>query len=378
MLYRKEISSAEEQLREYTILNQHVLESMVDWVRLVRYDGTILYANKSMKVDIGYDPVGKKCHESVGKEKPCTFCTSKRSIIENEIVKKEELINNRYFSVISSPVINEDGNVLGAVEVLRDITRERKLEIELINQNAKMLKDIKFAEKIQRGILPEKGVYKTLKIDHRYKPAEILSGDLYDIFYVDKDNIGIYICDVAGHGTTASMITMFVRQTMRAIKDDILSPSKVLTKLQSNFGSLNLGADKYFTIFYAIFNVKENRFKYANAGHNCIPIKYNSKDKSDIDMLKIKGLPISKIFDELFYEENEIILDIKDKVLFYTDGIKEVRNIKGEEFGTHGIVDIIKNNNEGNLDMIIESVEEFAWGQQKDDYAILLMEVLDK
>ena len=46
-----------------------------------------------------------------------------------------------------------------------------------------------------------------------------------------EDNIGIYICDVVGHGITASMMTMFVRQTMRSIKDDILSPSVALTEL---------------------------------------------------------------------------------------------------------------------------------------------------
>ncbi len=114
----------------------------------------------------------------------------------------------------------------------------------------------------------------------------MLSGDMFDIYFIDEENIGIYICDVVGHGVTASMMTMFVRQTMRAIKDDILSPSAALTELHKRFVTLNLGADKYFTIFYGIYNIKNKQLKYSNAGHNCIPIRFNT---DQVTLLKTKG-----------------------------------------------------------------------------------------
>ncbi len=60
-------------------------------------------------------------------------------------------------------------------------------------------------------------------------------------------------CDVVGHGISASMMTMFVRQTMRSIKDDILSPSACLTELHKRFVALGLEADKYFTIFFMVY-----------------------------------------------------------------------------------------------------------------------------
>src|SRR5690606_28025437 len=118
-------------------------------------------------------------------------------------------------------------------------TRERKLELELIERNTKMINDIKFAEKIQRRILPKKGLYKNVKIDHLYKPSEMLSGDIFDVFIIDEDKLGVYICDVVGHGITASMMTMFVRQTMRSIKDFVVQPSVALTELQKSFSSLD-------------------------------------------------------------------------------------------------------------------------------------------
>lgn len=374
MLDRDEINTVYSKLKEYSILNYHVLESMADWVRLVDYDGNILYANEAMKKALGYDIVGKKCYETTGKTRRCDFCIARRSIINNEVVQKEEIINGRYYSVISSPVKDLDGNIIGAVEVLRDVTRERKLELELIERNTKMINDIKFAEKIQRRILPKKGLYKNVKIDHLYKPSEMLSGDIFDVFIIDEDKLGVYICDVVGHGITASMMTMFVRQTMRSIKDFIVQPSVALTELQKSFSSLDLGVDKYFTIFYGVFNAKTNQFIYANAGHNCIPIRYNS---NGIEMLKTKGLPISLIFSEIYYEENEIVLEEGDKILLYTDGISEVKNAKGEEFGIDRIINIIKEENKDVLNRIIEEVEDFRWGEQKDDYAMLLMEILE-
>lgn len=374
MLDRDEINTVYSKLKEYSILNYHVLESMADWVRLVDHDGNILYANEAMKKALGYDIVGKKCYETTGKTRRCDFCIARRSIINNEVVQKEEIINGRYYSVISSPVKDLDGNIIGAVEVLRDVTRERKLELELIERNTKMINDIKFAEKIQRRILPKKGLYKNVKIDHLYKPSEMLSGDIFDVFIIDEDKLGVYICDVVGHGITASMMTMFVRQTMRSIKDFIVQPSVTLTELQKSFSSLDLGVDKYFTIFYGVFNAKTNQFIYANAGHNCIPIRYNS---NGIEMLKTKGLPISLIFSEIYYEENEIVLEEGDKILLYTDGISEVKNAKGEEFGIDRIINIIKEENKDVLNRIIEEVEDFRWGEQKDDYAMLLMEILE-
>ena len=76
-----------------------------------------------------------------------------------------------------------------------------------------MSKDLGFAKHIQEKILPPKGVIDNLHIDYIYKPSEMLSGDIFDVFHIDEDHIGIYISDVSGHGVAAAMMTMFIRQT---------------------------------------------------------------------------------------------------------------------------------------------------------------------
>ncbi|MBU5425487.1 SpoIIE family protein phosphatase [Tissierella pigra] len=374
MLSKEDLSPVEKKIEEYGMLNYHVLEGMADWVRVVDKEGTIIYANKTMKEHLGDNIVGMKCYKAHCKVTPCTFCITKRSIKTGETVQKEEEINGRYFSVKSSPVTNSNGEVFAAVEVFRDVTRERKLELELIDKNKKMSKDLGFAKRIQEKILPGKEVLENIFVDYIYKPSEMLSGDMFDVFHIDDENIGIYISDVSGHGIAAAMMTMFIRQTMRAIKDDILDPSATLSELYKRFRTLNLEVDKYFTMFYGIFNKTTYEFKYANAGHNCIPIKYND---DGMEMLEVKGYPMVLLFDEIVYDEEVIKLKKGDKILFYTDGITEAKDRTGREFGIESVIDMIRSHKEDILNEINNEIITYSWGEQQDDFALVLMEVIE-
>lgn len=358
---------------ELVNLNYQVLESMVDWVRVIDKDGIIIYANKAMKDSLGEDIIGMKCYKTHCRDKKCGFCISTRSIETGATMQKEEVIKGIHYSIKSSPVYGLDGEIEAAVEVFRDVSRERKLETELIERNRKMSKDLKFAKKIQKKILPKKGDLDNIRIDYLYKPSEMLSGDMFDIFSIDRNNIGIYISDVAGHGIAASIMTMFIRQTMRGIKDDILSPSLALTELHRRFSLLGLETDKYFTIFYGVYNKKTRQFKYANAGHNCTPIKFNDKS---IDLLESKGFPIALLSDELEFKEKKVELLKGEKILFYTDGITEAKDHNNSVFGVKGVVDTIKNSPEDILRQIENRFIYHSWGEQEDDYALLLMEII--
>lgn len=358
---------------EIVNLNYQVLESMVDWVRVINKDGIIVYANKAMKDSLGEDIIGTKCYKTHCRDKKCGFCISARSMETGETMQKEEVIKGVHYSIKSSPVYGLDGEIKAAVEVFRDVTRERKLETELIERNRKMSKDLKFAKKTQEKILPKKGDLDTIRIDYLYKPSEMLSGDMFDIFTIDRENIGVYISDVAGHGIGASIMTMFIRQTMRGIKDDILSPSLALSELHRRFRLLGLETDKYFTIFYGVYNKRTRQFKYANAGHNCIPIKFSD---DSIELLESKGFPIALLSDELTFKEKKVELLKGQKVLLYTDGITEAKDHNNSNFGVKGVIDTIKNGPDDILRQIENRFIYHSWGEQDDDYALLLMEII--
>lgn len=356
----------------YWTLNYQVLEGMADWVRVIGKNGKVLYANKSMKDHLGENIVGSRCFESICNLEECRVCISNQSMETGDIVQKEEKIDGNYYSVKSSPVRDENGEIFAAVEVFRNVTRERKLEKELIGKNNKMHSDLQFAKRIQEKILPRKGKIDNLQLDYIYKPSEMLSGDMFDMYKIDEDHIGIYISDVAGKGVSASMLTMFIRQTMRVMKDHIISPGQALKELHRRFLTLDFEVERYFTIFYGVYNKKTGSFIYANAGHNCIPIKYN---ESSEELLENKGYPISQLFTEIDYLEKELRLDRNDKLLFYTDGITESRDYNGREFGLEGILEIVKRRPKNILSLIEEEVIDFSWGEQADDFAMVLLQL---
>ncbi|MDX9917221.1 MAG: SpoIIE family protein phosphatase [Gudongella sp.] len=359
---------------ESGILNYHVLEGMADWVRVVDLEGRVIFANQAMRKALGEDIVGEQCYKSYKRGIECNFCITKNSIQTGETVQKEEIINGQYFSVKSSPVKDSSGNINAAVQVFRNVTRERKLELELIDRNKKISKDLHFARRIQERVLPRRGRIENVEVDYIYKASEMLSGDMFDIFYIDDYNLGVYICDVAGHGIAASMMTMFIKETMRSIKDEITEPSLALEELHRRFSALDMEPDKYFTIFYGVYNKSTRRFAYSNAGHNCYPIKFNARE---IEPLKIKGYPITMLFGEVRYKQKEVSLEIGDKVLLYTDGITEARDHNDIQFGIEGVIDTVKKNPDNMLKEIEDKFIIHSWGEQNDDYALVLLEVLE-
>lgn len=350
-----------------------ILDGMIDWVRVVDKTGLVIYVNKSMQDGIGFDIIGKRCFSSLGKSCACKRCITQTTIATGVPSEKEETLGDKIYSVKSSPVKDQDGNIYASVEVFRDVTRERKLEIEIIEKNKKMNKDLEFARTLQRKILPQKGIHGNLEIDYIYKPSEFLSGDIFDVFKINDNLSGIYISDVVGHGVTASMMTMFITQTMRALKENICSPSKTLNKLHKRFYELQLDDDKYFTIFYGIIDKENKIFTYSNAGHNSPPILIN---KDGTKLLEIPGFPITSLFKEIEFDEKSVKLNIDDEIILFTDGIIEARNKSGEEFGLNRLVNLANNKNENIINVIDEEISKFKYSSVDDDFAILKGKVL--
>ncbi len=349
----------------------NIIGEMIDWVRVIDKNSIVKYANKKMKDDLGNNIEGKKCYEVLGRKEKCSVCVSSYTLETGKISKKEEKIGEKIYNIISSPVKTDKGEIIAAVEVFRDITKEKELAMNLENKNKIMSSDIQFAKNMQERMLPIIGIYNGLMINYLYKPSEMLSGDIFDVYKIDHNHTGIYICDVVGHGVTASLLTIFVRQSLRAISKNETNINKIIGELHKTFLTLNLEADKYFSVFFGIYNNNSNEFKYINAGHNAIPILLRN---GNITLLEARGYPISNIFDTVNYDINTVNLQEKDRLILYSDGIIEARNNEGIQFGMDRFLEIVKKE-KNILNKIGESVESYT-NKQTDDYAVLMMDVV--
>ena len=369
-------------LYKFDEMNFYVLESMDDLVRVIDSNKNIIYANRSMLKKMKFDPVGKPCKckdrnttELIFKEGFFPLCLVEREKNNYTTIFREITIGNKIYSVKSSPIIKENKEVVGSVEVFRDITEESKTKFKILKANKKMREDITFAKNIQSKSLPAKEGYVGVDFDYIYIPSEQLSGDFFDIIEIDDNRIGFYIADVAGHGVTASILTMFIRQSMRNLNErgKLIKPSMILAKLRDIFSDLNLEDNEYFTLLYGLYNRKTKVLTYANGGSTTRPLHIR-KDK--VEFLNSKGLPISGIFAGIKYEDYEIKLKSGDVVLLYTDGIIEFKSLNGEQYGENRLIESVRGNEADFIDKIMESFGSFVKNATvSDDIALLSMEV---
>ena len=369
-------------IEEHIYFVENVLNGMQDWVRVIDLQDNIIYANNAMKKDLGYYLIGRKCFEVIGRDTPCENCISQRAISEYEVITKEEHINDKVYSVISSPLKDLSGEVTAIIEVMRDITEARQMQDAIKNQNKKHTQDLKIARKMQLSLLPDPINTPYVQFKYIFNPSEMIGGDFFDVFKIDNNHIGVYIADVSGHGLAASMLTMYLT---KAIDRQTLSPAKTLKKLFKEYNNMSFDKETYITMFYATINLESLKMRYANAGQHTLPIVYNA-NKKELVTLEARGLPISRWMEDTIYEEHTWQLEKGDCLMLYTDGVIELNNGRGEQYGIKRLEQFLLENKSANSDIIKNKLEEslkiFANESGKtlkkniDDITALFLEIL--
>lgn len=268
---------------------------------------------------------------------------------------------------------------------LDKIVEQRTNQIKEIYR--KLLDDLEYARDMQRSMLPselpsEKGV----SFHAGYFPAERLSGDFYNIFKLDDENIGLYIGDVSGHGVPAAMLAVFLNQSIktRRLSNDsgfeIIKPSDVLKDLYMSFNMTNFKEEVYIVMLYGVYNFKKRELILASAGMNTPPILLNGPE--GISNIDIKGFPICKFADiyEAEYVDSIITLKQGQKLLFYTDGLVEAENSSMEKYAENRLNGLLKKFHDMPGTKLSEAIEksifDFTRGRRlKDDITFFIMDI---
>ena len=352
-------------------INLNILNGIADLVRVLDSNNQVIFVNSAMEELMGASAMEMTC-EPDGRFF-CNLSIAERTLRTGEIIQREEYIENNYYSVKCSPIFDDD-KIVAVVEVFRNITMEKKLQREIINKNKELDLEMNEAKKIQLGLLPEKGFIGGAMIDYIYRPSNILSGDMFNVFEINRDNLGIYISDTVGHGFASSQVTMFVNFMFKNLTTKaLLNPSMALEEIKKKFNSINLDINIYFTCFYGVYNRRENTFKFSNAGHNPCPILTRNRTSYE---LVTAGLPISRMFEDTNYEDNVIDLFCGDKLLFITDGIPELKNSQGEDYGIKRLGDILNRHSVDELYEIRNDIISFTAKEPKDDMTAVLLKVM--
>lgn len=270
-------------------------------------------------------------------------------------------------------------------ENLNFLVKQRTKELE--DMNEMLMIDIKYAREMQRSLLPSQ-MPQDLSVSFHagYLPAERLSGDFYNVIKLDENNYAIYIGDVAGHGVSAAMITVFANQNIKPFKDnddnlEIILPSLVLKDMYKAINKTNFKDETYIVMLYGIYNIQTKCFTYASGGINVPPLII--KNSGEILEMYAKGFAICKLGNYLnpTFEDRVIQLESKDKILFYTDGLVEAKSPNGEIYSQQKLDDFIRNNHSLKAIELDDAITRNLFhhigieGRLMDDVTYLIMEV---
>jgi sigma-B regulation protein RsbU (phosphoserine phosphatase) len=235
----------------------------------------------------------------------------------------------------------------------------KQLEQEKIRQ------ELEFAGKVQQFLFPKKLPYNEhLKVAAFYQPHHSIGGDYYDFIKLKRKNQFLFcIADVSGKGIPAALLMSNFQASLRTLVEETTLLQDVICKL--NYQIMNNAEGEHFiTFFIGIYDAGRSRLKYVNSGHNPPVLKRGHKM-----MLLEKGSTVLGAFRELPFLEVGIIENI-NKFLFcsFTDGLSEINNDTGEEFGAERVWSIMEENQEMDPEIlnkkIINSMNSFKGEQE--------------
>ena len=136
---------AEEALRNAEQDWRNSFDSLEDIMLIIDRDWNIEKINGSGLKLLGKsrdELIGRKCYEAIyNKDAPPEFCPCRKSLETKkaESIERYDEVFESYFSIMSSPILDENGEVVKVVELMRDITEREKAK-ERLRQAVEELK----------------------------------------------------------------------------------------------------------------------------------------------------------------------------------------------------------------------------------------------
>jgi serine phosphatase RsbU (regulator of sigma subunit) len=202
-----------------------------------------------------------------------------------------------------------------------------------------------------------------------------VGGDFYEFFELDEGRVGFAVGDATGKGVPAAFVMSATCALVRGVATASgSSPGEVLARVNEAVLA-RIPANMFVTCFYCILDPENATLSYANAGHNLPCCRHNEHAVTD---LEARGMPLG-LMPGMSYEEKESVLLPGEDVLFYTDGLVEAHNPRGEMLGTPRLRNLLSEHPEGGTDLtatLMEELEHFTgegW-EQEDDITLLTVE----
>jgi serine phosphatase RsbU (regulator of sigma subunit) len=275
---------------------------------------------------------------------------------------------------VLAPLRAELSKAFAADRVDTEYYEVGEMHTQEIRQRELVEQELEVARSIQQASLPkEVPTLEGWQISPFYRPAREVGGDFYDFHFLSEGRVGLVVGDATGKGVPAALVmsTTLGMIQLAAGALDSSSPGEVLSRVNETLLA-RIPPNMFVTCFYAILDPENASLSYANAGHDPPYLQR----RGEAEELRARGMPLG-LMPGMDYKEKEIVLDAGEVALFYTDGLVEAHNPKGEMFGFPRLRALIAEHAvEGSLgEFLMEELYSFVgegW-EQEDDITLLTL-----
>lgn len=160
-----------------------------------------------------------------------------------------------------------DARMLTAIASQVGSALEAQRLVQQSLQRERLARDMELAHQLQAKLLPDIGEFADFgEVAGRSVPAGDVGGDLYQLFRLPDDRLGVMIGDVSSHGVGAALIMALTMSAIAIHARESASPGEVLLRVYDTLADELESTEMFLTLFYGVIEPGA-RLVYTNAGH---------------------------------------------------------------------------------------------------------------
>ena len=244
------------------------------------------------------------------------------------------------------------GSIMFMTSLYFRYLEENSIAIENEKKQSILKKEREIAGEVQKKLFPNnKKIEKYIFAQNT--PAKDVSGDYYDYYQVNDNEIYFILGDVTGKGIKAGILMANAAAVFRSLAKMNSSIAKTALYINNQVKDSSYQA-MFITAILGRINLEKKEMEFINMGHEPMMVL---DEKFNFEYIKstLPPMGLMPIKDESFFKTT--LMNISNKtILIYTDGVTEGYIDEGKELEVEGLENEIKKLNTTAPEIIINHV----------------------
>lgn len=298
-----------------------------------------------------------------------------RAILAAPMLVKDRLVGVVYVdtSMKSGNFTPADRDLLIAIAAQAGVAIENARLYRVAVEKGRLERELHLAREIQESLLPKVPQIKGYEIACLWESAREVAGDFYDVFKLPNETFGVVIADVSDKGAPAALFMAVARTMIRSNAHLGLEPVETVGRTNDLLIE-DADSGMFVTVYHSVFQPNGLCIN-VNAGHNP-PLLYRHQTH-EVTFMPRGGRALGW-FPANPLEGRQVQLQPGDVIVYYTDGLTDAENPRGDFFGEERLAQAILAAGGGSADEIMEhlmqSVSMFCEGNPPfDDFTVVVV-----